>query len=47
VWLTLKAKSSVVDFGSLLKKCAYQVFITENLDIVTLELGMKVQFANF
>jgi hypothetical protein len=23
-------------------KCAYQVFIIQNLDVLTLELGMKV-----
>jgi hypothetical protein len=29
------------------KKCAYQAFIIQNLDVVALELGTKVQFANF
>jgi hypothetical protein len=36
-----------VDLDSLLRKCAYQAIIIQNLDVVTLELGMKVQFANF
>jgi hypothetical protein len=26
----------------LLIKCAYQAFIIQNLDVLTLELGMKV-----
>jgi hypothetical protein len=28
-------------------ECAYQVFIIQNLYVVTLEFGMKVQFPNF
>jgi hypothetical protein len=35
-------KKKIVDFGSLPRKCAYQEFIIQNLDVVTLELGMKV-----
>jgi hypothetical protein len=37
----------LVDIGCPPKKCAYQVFIIQNSDLVTLDLGIKVQFANF
>jgi hypothetical protein len=40
-------KKKLVDISGLPIKCAYQVFIIQNLDVVILELGMKVQFANF
>jgi hypothetical protein len=41
-----RCKSYVRD-SSPPRKCAYQAFIIQNLDVVALELGMKVQFANF
>jgi hypothetical protein len=34
-------------FSGLPIKCAYQVFIIQNLYVVTLKLDIKVQFANF
>jgi hypothetical protein len=37
----------LVNIGGLSRKCAYHAFIIQNLDVVALELGMKVQFANF
>jgi hypothetical protein len=37
----------LVDVNSLPIKCAYQEFIIQNLDVVTLELDIKVQFTNF
>jgi hypothetical protein len=40
-------KKKLVNHCDPPRKCAYQVFIIQNLDILTLELGMKVQFANF
>jgi hypothetical protein len=46
-FILYKKKNKLVDFGSPLRKCAYQAFIIQNLDVVTLELDMKVQFANF
>jgi hypothetical protein len=36
-----------VDVGGLSIKCAYQVFIIQILDVVALQLDMKVQFTNF
>jgi hypothetical protein len=42
-----KNEKKLVDIGSPLRKCTYHAFIIQNLDDVTLELGMKVQFANF
>jgi hypothetical protein len=42
-----KKKQKLVDVGGPPIKYAYQAFIIQNLDIVTLELGMKVQYANF
>jgi hypothetical protein len=36
----------LIDIGGLPRKCVYQAFIIQNLDVVTLELGMKVQFAD-
>jgi hypothetical protein len=43
----LGKKKKLVDIDSPLRKCAYQAFIIWNMDVVTLELDMKVQFANF
>jgi hypothetical protein len=40
-------KKKLLDIGNLPRKCAYQVFIIQKLDVVTVELDMKVQFANF
>jgi hypothetical protein len=37
----------LVDIGCPPIKCAYQAFIIQNLDVLTLKLDMKVQFANF
>jgi hypothetical protein len=36
-------KTKLVDIGSPPIQCAYQVFITQNWDVFTLKLGMKVQ----
>jgi hypothetical protein len=35
------------NLGDPSRKCAYQAFIIQNLDVLTLGLDMKVQFANF
>jgi hypothetical protein len=43
----LKEKEKLIDIGCPLIKCAYQMFIIQNLDVLTLKLGMKVQFTNF
>jgi hypothetical protein len=43
----LKKKKRLVDSDGPLRKCPYQAFIIQNLDVMTLELDMKVQFANF
>jgi hypothetical protein len=43
----MNKKKKLIDINSPPRKCAYQAFIIQNLDVVTLELGMKVQFANF
>jgi hypothetical protein len=40
-------KKKLIDIGGPPIKCAYQAFIIQNLDVATLELSMKVQFANF
>jgi hypothetical protein len=42
-----KKKKKTTNFGGPPRKCAYQAFIIQNLDVVTLKLGMKVHFANF
>jgi hypothetical protein len=44
--LTMK-KKKLLDFGGLPKQCAYHASIIQNLNVVTLELDMKVQFGNF
>jgi hypothetical protein len=53
-WLSAKTlkemkrkTKKLVDISYPLIKCAFQVFIFKNLDVETLELGMKAQFANF
>jgi hypothetical protein len=43
----MKKKQQLVDIGGPPRKCAYQAFIIQSLDVVFLELGMQVQFANF
>jgi hypothetical protein len=35
------------NIGGPPRKCAYHAFIIQNLDVLTLELDTKVQFANF
>jgi hypothetical protein len=42
-----KKKKTLINIGGPPSKCAYHAFIIQNLDVVALELGMKVQFANF
>jgi hypothetical protein len=42
----MKKKKLIITDG-LPRKCAHHVFIIHNLDVVALESGMKVQFANF
>jgi hypothetical protein len=42
-----KKKKKLVNIGGPLGNCAYKAFIIQNLDVVALELDMKVQFANF
>jgi hypothetical protein len=44
---TLKKKKKLIDIGGLPRKCAYQTFIIQILDVMTLELDIKVQFVNF
>jgi hypothetical protein len=46
-WYSLKKYIKIIDVDGPLLKCAYQAFIIQNLDVMTLELSMKVQFANF
>jgi hypothetical protein len=45
--LKINEKKKLIDFGRPPRKCAYQAFIIQKLDVVTLELSIKVQFANF
>jgi hypothetical protein len=40
--LKKSGKKKLIDIGTPLKKCAYHAFIIQNLDVMTLELGMKV-----
>jgi hypothetical protein len=42
-----KKKKKLVNIGGPPRKYAYLTFIIQSLDVVALELGMKVQFANF
>jgi hypothetical protein len=42
-----KKRKRLVDIGGPPRKCAYHAFIIQNLDVLTLELDTKVQFANF
>jgi hypothetical protein len=42
-----KIKIKLVDIGGPVRKCAYHAFIIQNLGVVILELGIKVQFTNF
>jgi hypothetical protein len=42
-----KKKKKPIDLGGQPRKCVYKTCIIQNLDVVTLEFGMKVQFANF
>jgi hypothetical protein len=42
-----KEKEKPIDIGGPPRKFAYKAFIIQNLDVMILEFGMKVQFANF
>jgi hypothetical protein len=42
-----KKRKKLVDIGWHPIKYAYQAFIIQNFDVLTLKLDMKVQFANF
>ena len=37
----------LINISGPLIKCAYQVFIIQNLNVLTFKLDMKIQFANF
>jgi hypothetical protein len=43
----MEKKKKLIDFGGSSRKCAYEAFIIQNLDVVILELSIKIQFANF
>jgi hypothetical protein len=43
----MNKKKKLIDFGSPLRKCAYQALFIQILDVVILELGIKVQYVNF
>jgi hypothetical protein len=40
-------KKKLVDIGNPPRKCVHQAFIIQKLDVLILELGMKVQFADY
>jgi hypothetical protein len=42
-----KTTKKLVNIRGPPRKCACHVFIIQNLDVVTLKMGMKVQFVNF
>jgi hypothetical protein len=42
-----KNQKKLIDSVYLTMKCVDQAFIIQNLDVVTLKLGMKVLFLNF
>jgi hypothetical protein len=45
IYLNSEKEKKLVDIGCPPIKCAHLVFIFQILDVVTLELGMNVQFS--